>query len=121
MSDVRCQARFVTASRAGHCCFQQKDVFFLKKFAADIMQPIEQKILSRIYGRGRGWAFTKIDFVAEFGEANIHQPRSPDGALAESGAAKREAGESVTCSGDLDFAALHPGYGLQQLPGWRPT
>jgi hypothetical protein len=35
------------------------------------MQPIDQKILSRIYGRGRGWAFTKIDFVVEFGEVNI--------------------------------------------------
>jgi len=40
------------------------------------MQPVEQQILSRIYGRGRGWAFTKIDFVAEFGEANIHQALS---------------------------------------------
>lgn len=36
-------------------------------------QSIENKIISRIYGHGRGWAFTKIDFVAEFGEANIHQ------------------------------------------------
>ena len=35
------------------------------------MQAIEQKILSRVYGRGRGWAFTKIDFVADFGEVNI--------------------------------------------------
>jgi hypothetical protein len=40
------------------------------------MQTIENKILSRIYGRGRGYAFTKIDFVAEFGEANIHQALS---------------------------------------------
>lgn len=32
------------------------------------MQPIENKILSRVYGRGRGWAFTKVDFVAEFGD-----------------------------------------------------
>ncbi len=40
------------------------------------MQPIEQKILSRIYGHGRGWAFTKVDFIAEFGEANIHQALS---------------------------------------------
>ena len=40
------------------------------------MQPIENKILSRIYGRGRGWAFTKVDFVAEFGEVNIHQALS---------------------------------------------
>lgn len=40
------------------------------------MQAIERKILSRIYGRGRGWAFTKTDFVAGFGEANIHQALS---------------------------------------------
>ena len=85
------------------------------------MQPIEQKILSRIYGRGRGWAFTKIDFVAEFGEANIHQPRSPDGALAQSGVATRAGRESVPCSGDLDSASLHPDYSLQPLPGWRST
>ena len=38
----------------------------------DILQPIENKIISRIYGRGRGWAFTKTDFVAEFSEDNIH-------------------------------------------------
>jgi hypothetical protein len=30
------------------------------------MQPIEKRLLSRIYRRGRGWPFTKIDFVAEF-------------------------------------------------------
>ncbi|MDO9224914.1 MAG: DUF6088 family protein [Pseudomonadota bacterium] len=40
------------------------------------MQAIDQKILSRIYGRGRGWAFTKTDFVAGFGEANIHKALS---------------------------------------------
>ena len=40
------------------------------------MQAIEQKIISRIYGRGRGWAFTKIDFVTDFGEANIHKSLS---------------------------------------------
>ena len=39
-------------------------------------QPVENKILSRIYGRGRGWAFTKTDFVAEFGEANVHKALS---------------------------------------------
>jgi hypothetical protein len=37
------------------------------------MQAIEKKILSRVYGRGEGWAFTKVDFVAEFGEVGIHQ------------------------------------------------
>jgi len=40
------------------------------------MQHIGNKILSRIYGRGRGWAFTKTDFIAEFGEVNIHQALS---------------------------------------------
>lgn len=40
------------------------------------MQPIENKILSRIYGRGRGWAFSKTDFIAEFREANIHKALS---------------------------------------------
>ncbi len=39
-------------------------------------QRIENKIISRIYGHGRGWAFTKTDFVAEFGEANVHQALS---------------------------------------------
>ena len=29
-----------------------------------------------MYGYGRGWAFTKTGFVAEFGEANIHQALS---------------------------------------------
>ena len=50
------------------------------------MQAIEQKILSRIYGRGRGWAFTKTDFVAGFGEANIHQALS---SLARAGRIRR--------------------------------
>lgn len=50
------------------------------------MQPIENKILSRIYGRGRGWAFTKVDFVAEFGEVNIHQALS---SLARAGTIRR--------------------------------
>jgi len=35
------------------------------------MQAIENKILSRIFGRGRGAAFSKTDFVAEFTETNI--------------------------------------------------
>jgi hypothetical protein len=39
-------------------------------------QPVENKILSRIYGRGRGWAFTKTDFVSEFGENNVHKALS---------------------------------------------
>lgn len=58
------------------------------------MQSIEQKILSRIYGRGRGWAFTKTDFVAGFGEANIHQALS---ALARADKIRR------VCHGVYDY------------------
>lgn len=35
------------------------------------MQTIEEKIVSRIYGRGRGWAFCANDFSAEFGRSSI--------------------------------------------------
>lgn len=41
-----------------------------------MQQGIENKIISRIYGHRRGWAFSKTDFVAEFGGANIHQALS---------------------------------------------
>lgn len=58
------------------------------------MQPVEQKILSRIYGRGRGWAFTKTDFVAGFGEANIHQALS---SLSRAGKIRR------VCHGVYDY------------------
>ncbi|MDK9726051.1 MAG: DUF6088 family protein [Sterolibacteriaceae bacterium MAG5] len=59
-----------------------------------LVQAIEQKILSRIYGRGRGWAFTKTDFVAGFGEANIHQALS---SLARAGTIRR------VCHGVYDY------------------
>ena len=58
------------------------------------MQAIEEKIVSRIYGRGRGWAFTKTDFVAGFGEVNIHQALS---ALARAGRIRR------VCHGVYDY------------------
>ena len=58
------------------------------------MQAVEQKILSRIYGRGRGWAFTKTDFVAGFGEANIHQALST---VARAGKIRR------VCHGVYDY------------------
>jgi len=35
------------------------------------MQTIEDKITSRIYGRGRGWAFTANDFASEFGRSTV--------------------------------------------------
>ncbi len=59
-----------------------------------MLQGIENKILSRIYGRGRGWAFTKRDFIAEFGEANIYQALS---SLAKSGKIRR------VCRGVYDY------------------
>lgn len=40
------------------------------------MQSIENKILSRIFGRGRGWAFSKVDFIAEFPEGSVNQALS---------------------------------------------
>jgi hypothetical protein len=57
-------------------------------------QGIENKIISRIYGRGRGWAFTKTDFVAEFGESNIHQALS---SLTKNGKIRR------VCRGVYDY------------------
>jgi len=57
-------------------------------------QGIENKVISRIYGRGRGWAFTKTDFVAEFGEANIHQALS---SLTKAGKIRR------VCRGVYDY------------------
>lgn len=57
-------------------------------------QGIENKVISRIYGRGKGWAFTKTDFVAEFGEANIHQALS---SLTKAGKIRR------VCRGVYDY------------------
>ena len=57
-------------------------------------QGIENKIVSRVYGRGRGWAFTKTDFVAEFGESNIHQALS---SLTKTGKIRR------VCRGVYDY------------------
>ena len=51
-----------------------------------MIQTVENKILFRIYGRGRGWAFTKTDFIAEFGKANIHKALS---SLARAGKIRR--------------------------------
>ena len=59
-----------------------------------MIQGIEKKVISRIYGRGRGWAFTKTDFVAEFDEANIHQALS---SLTKAGKIRR------VCRGVYDY------------------
>ncbi len=57
-------------------------------------QGIENKIISRIYGRGRGWAFTKTDFVTEFSEDNVHQALS---SLTKAGKIRR------VCRGVYDY------------------
>jgi len=72
------------------------------------MQPIDKKLLSRIYGRGRGWAFTKIDFVADFGEANIHQALS---SLAKAGTIRR------VCRGVYDYPRYSELLGQMLSPG----
>lgn len=58
------------------------------------MQPIENKIISRVYSHGRGWALTKTDFAAEFGEDNIHQALS---SLCKAGRIRR------VCRGVYDY------------------
>ena len=35
------------------------------------MQSLNKKAISRIYGRGRGWAFSSNDFVADFSRSQI--------------------------------------------------
>jgi uncharacterized protein DUF6088 len=35
------------------------------------MQSIEDKVISRIYGRGRGWAFTAADFSGKFKRTSV--------------------------------------------------
>ena len=57
-------------------------------------QSIENKVLYRIHGHRRGWAFTKTDFVTEFGEANIHQALS---SLTKAGKIRR------VCRGVYDY------------------
>jgi len=50
------------------------------------MQTIESKIISRIYGRGRGWSFSANDFTAEFKRSSIDWVLSN---LTESGKIRR--------------------------------
>lgn len=40
------------------------------------MQPIKNKVLSRLYGRGRGWAFSANDFIEEFSGQSIDKSLS---------------------------------------------
>lgn len=70
-------------------------------------QGIENKVISRIYGRGRGWAFTKTDFVAEFGEVNIHRALS---SLTKAGKIRR------VCRGVYDYPRYSELLGRQLSP-----
>ena len=67
------------------------------------VQSVASKVLSRIYGRGRGWAFSASDFVMDFGSQNLDQALSQ---LAKDGKIRR------VCRGLYDY----PGYSklLQQ-------
>lgn len=58
------------------------------------MQTIEDKIVSRIYGRGRGWVFSASDFSSEFGRSTIDWVLS---SLATSGTIRR------VCRGIYDY------------------
>ena len=58
------------------------------------MQSTENKILSRIYGHGRGWAFFSKDFSAEFGSFNIDKALSD---LSKNGKIRR------ICRGMYDY------------------
>jgi hypothetical protein len=46
-------------------------MFFMVIGAKNRLQTIEEKIVSRIYGRGRGWAFSANDFSTDFGRSTI--------------------------------------------------
>jgi len=58
------------------------------------MQSVENKVLARIYGRGRGWAFTKIDFLADLGDVDVRKSFS---SLQKKGIIRR------VCTGVYDY------------------
>jgi len=58
------------------------------------MQTLNNKTLSRIYGRGRGWAFSANDFVGEFVRSQIDNVLSD---LAKAGKIRR------VCRGIYDY------------------
>ncbi len=58
------------------------------------MQSITNKVLARIYGRGRGWSFTKTDFLSEFSDVDIRKALSE---LVQKGVIRR------VCRGVYDY------------------
>lgn len=58
------------------------------------MQPVNKKVMSRIYARGRGWAFSSNDFVEDFSRKQIDSALSD---LAHAGTIRR------VCRGIYDY------------------
>jgi len=58
------------------------------------MQSLNKKVISRIYGRGRGWAFSSNDFVGDFTRSQIDNILSD---LAQEGKIRR------VCRGIYDY------------------
>lgn len=58
------------------------------------MQSVTDKVIARIYGRGRGWAFTKNDFIADFTDVDVRKSLSQ---LAKKGVIRR------VCTGVYDY------------------
>ncbi|MBJ2355754.1 DUF6088 family protein [Sphaerochaeta sp. S2] len=50
------------------------------------MQSVSNKILARIYSRGRGWAFSKVDFIPPFSDIAVRKALSE---LAKKGTIRR--------------------------------
>lgn len=50
------------------------------------MQSVSNKILARIYSRGRGWAFSKVDFIPPFSDITVRKALSE---LAKKGTIRR--------------------------------
>jgi hypothetical protein len=60
---------------------------------------VEDAMLSRIYGHGRGWAFSRVDFMPEFDDINIRKALSD---LAARGTIRR------ICRGIYDYPRFSP-------------
>jgi len=45
--------------------------FPIKTACAVLMQPLNKKAISRIYGRGMGWAFSPNNFVEDFSRDQV--------------------------------------------------
>lgn len=67
------------------------------------MQSIEKKVLSRIYGKKRGWVFTPVHFLDLSGTASVNKALQ---VLSERGTVRRLA------RGLYDYPAEHPQLGL---------